>query len=180
MNKVLALLKRYALFFVLLIVYAGLFVKTPEIGQTAMGITLKNVKEMLIVVAPIFLLLGLLDIWVERDTMMKYMGENSGIIGVVLAFLLGSMAAGPLYGAFPLAAMLLKKGSKFSNVYILLGAWSTTKIPLIMFEASSMGLEFMLVRLALNLVGIVAIALIIDKVLSKEEKAEIIEKAADL
>ncbi len=180
MNKVLALLKRYALFFVLLIVYAGLFVKTPEIGQTAMGITLKNVKEMLIVVPPIFLLLGLLDIWVERDTMMKYMGENSGIIGVVLAFLLGSMAAGPLYGAFPLAAMLLKKGSKFSNVYILLGAWSTTKIPLIMFEASSMGLEFMLVRLALNLVGIVAIALIIDKVLSKEEKAEIIEKAADL
>ncbi|NLN83576.1 MAG: permease [Firmicutes bacterium] len=180
MNKVLALLKRYALFFVLLIVYAGLFVKTPEIGQTAMGITLKNVKEMLIVVPPIFLLLGLLDIWVERDTMMKYMGENSGIIGVVLAFLLGSMAAGPLYGSFPLAAMLLKKGSKFSNVYILLGAWSTTKIPLIMFEASSMGLEFMLVRLALNLVGIVAIALIIDKVLSKEEKAEIIEKAADL
>ena len=112
--------------------------------------------------------------------MMKYMGENSGIIGVVLAFLLGSMAAGPLYGAFPLAAMLLKKGSKFSNVYILLGAWSTTKIPLIMFEASSMGLEFMLVRLGLNLVGIVAIALIIDKLLSKEEKAEIIEKAADL
>jgi hypothetical protein len=58
---------------------------------------------------------------------------------VVLAILIGSAAAGPLYGAFPVAAVFMKKGVKFSNILIFIGAWSTTKIPMILFEVSSLG-----------------------------------------
>lgn len=39
--------------------------------------------------------------------------------------------------------LALKKGSKLSNVFIMIGAWSTTKIPLLLFEISSMGIKFM-------------------------------------
>ena len=108
--------------------------------------------------------------------MIKYMGDNSGIIGVLLAFFLGSAAAGPLYAAFPVAGVLLKKGSKLSNVFIMLGAWSTTKIPLILFEASALGLKFMLIRLAMDLVGIAVIAYITEKALSTNDKNEIYQK----
>ena len=38
-----------------------------------------------------------LDVWVERETMIKFMGENSGFIGVAIAFFLGSAAACLLY-----------------------------------------------------------------------------------
>jgi uncharacterized membrane protein YraQ (UPF0718 family) len=109
--------------------------------------------------------------------MAKYMGEKSGIIGILLAFFIGSAAAGPLYAAFPVAGVLLKKGSKLSNVFIMIGAWSTTKIPMILFEASAMGLKFMLLRLGLDVIGIAAIAYVTERFLSKGEREEIYQKA---
>jgi uncharacterized membrane protein YraQ (UPF0718 family) len=115
---------------------------------------------------------------VKKETMIKYMGEKSGIVGVLLAFFLGSAAAGPLYAAFPVAVVLLKKGSKLSNVLIMIGAWSTTKIPLLLFEASSMGIRFMLLRFALDIFGIAFIAYTTEKMLSAEEKEEIYKNAA--
>ena len=166
-------LKRYGAFFLLLIagVVAGLLL--PELGKTALNNTLGSLKEMLSVLPPIFVLLGLLDVWVDRATMMKYTGKGSGIKGVLIAFLLGSAAAGPLYAAFPFAAVMLKKGSSLFNVLIFIGAWSTTKIPLLAFEASSMGVTFMLVRLGLSLVGIPLIAWITDRVIGKSGMTEI-------
>ncbi len=166
-------LKRYGAFFLLLIagVVAGLLL--PDLGQAAMKNTLGSLKEMLSVLPPIFVLLGLLDVWVDRATMVKYTGKGSGFKGVLIAFLLGSAAAGPLYAAFPFAAVMLKKGSSLFNVLIFIGAWSTTKIPLLAFEASSMGMTFMLVRLGLSLVGIPLIALITDRVIGKAGISEI-------
>ena len=97
----------------------------------------------------------------------------------MLAFFLGSAAAGPLYAAFPVAGVLLKKGSKLSNVFIMLGAWSTTKIPLILFEASSLGLKFMLIRMVMDLIGIAVIAYFTERMLSKEEIEAIYQNASN-
>jgi uncharacterized membrane protein YraQ (UPF0718 family) len=149
----------------------------PKIGLSATKLSFKSLLEMLSVLPPIFILLGLLDVWVKRESMVKYMGEGSGIIGVLLAYVIGSAAAGPLYAAFPVAGVLLKKGSKLSNVFIMLGAWSTTKIPLVLFEAASLGLKFMLVRLAVDLVGIAVIAFFTDKLLRQKDKEDIFQKA---
>ncbi len=107
--------------------------------------------------------------------MIKLMGEKSGYVGMLLAFLLGSAAAGPLYAAFPLAGVLLKKGSKLSNVLIFIGAWSTTKIPMLLFEYSAMGWKFTLIRFIINIPGIILIAYITEKLLSKKEKEMLYE-----
>lgn len=156
-------IKRYALFLAMVVLYIVLLAAAPDIGLKSVSMTWKNLLEMLSVVPPIFILLGLLDVWVPRETMIKYTGEGSGLKGVLLAYLLGSFAAGPLYAAFPVAAVMIRKGSKFSNVMILIGAWSTTKIPLLLFEASSMGWTFMLLRLALNLPVIFLLAWLVEK-----------------
>ena len=166
-------LKRYGAFFLLLIAGTVTGLLLPDLGKLALNNTLGSLKEMLSVLPPIFVLLGLLDVWVDRATMMKYTGKGSGFKGVLIAFLLGSAAAGPLYAAFPFAAVMLKKGSSLFNVLIFIGAWSTTKIPLLAFEASSMGIKFTLIRLALSLVGIPIIALITDRVLGKSGMEEI-------
>lgn len=132
---------------------------------------------MLLVIPPIFVLLGLLDVWVPRETMIKYMGEGSGIKGVILAFLIGSAAAGPLYGAFPIAAVFMKKGVKFMNILIFIGAWSTTKIPMFLFEISALGSTFAFTRLFIDIPGILIIASILSKMISKKEVAHVYEKA---
>lgn len=174
------ILKRYKLFIGLAIINIILVIFSPYIGQKSLSITLDNTIEMLSVIPPIFILLGLLDVWVKRETMIKLLGEKSGIIGIVIAFLLGSAAAGPLYAAFPVAGVLLKKGSKFTNVLIFIGAWSTTKIPLLLFETSAMGWKFMLTRFLIDIPGIALIAFVTEKLINKKEKALIYENAGKL
>lgn len=154
-----------------------LLIVLPETGVRSFELTGRNLLEMLSVLPPIFILLGLLDVWVKRETMVKYMGEHAGWIGVVIAYLLGSVAAGPLYAAFPVAGVLLRKGSRLSNVFIMLGAWSTTKIPLLLFEASAMGIKFTLLRLVLNVGGIAVIAFLSERFLSDAQKREIYRRA---
>ena len=173
-------LNRYRSFLILIGINLVIILLFPTIGRKSMNITWNNTLEMLSVIPPIFILLGLLDVWVQRETMIKYMGEKSGIMGVAIAFLLGSAAAGPLYAAFPVAGVLLKKGSKFSNVLIFIGAWSTTKIPLLLFEASAMGWKFMLVRFLLDIPAIALIAYVIEKSMSKPEKDIVYQNALTL
>lgn len=165
--------KRYAIFFAVLAFNVILGLAFPEIGTSSFEITKENMLEMLSVIPPIFILLGLLDVWVEKETMIKYLGKGSGIRGLLIAFALGACAAGPLYAAFPVAIVMLKKRAGLFNIFVFIGAWSTAKIPLLTFEAASMGVTFMLTRLAINIVGIIAIACIVEKSLSEEQKQEV-------
>lgn len=162
-------MKRYRFLLLGLSILLVLLFLNQELGLKAIDITKYSLMEMLMVIPPIFILLGLLDVWVPRETMMKYMGEGSGLIGIILSFIIGSAAAGPLYGAFPIAAVFMKKGVKFSNILIFIGAWSTTKIPMFLFELSSLGPRFAVTRLLVDIPGIIIIAMIIAKLMTKEE-----------
>jgi len=132
---------------------------------------------MALIIPPIFVLLGLLDDWVPRETMVKFMGEDSGMKGIVLAIIIGSAAAGPLYAAFPVAAIFMRKGVKFTNVLIFIGAWSTTKIPMFLFEMSSLGVKFALTRLLIDIPGIIIIAYILTRITPKEEMKKLYKRA---
>jgi uncharacterized membrane protein YraQ (UPF0718 family) len=178
--KLIGFVKRYKTFLILFAVNLLLLIFAPDLGTKAVSITQNNLWEMLSVIPPIFILLGLLDVWVKKETMVKYMGEGSGLIGILIAFFLGSAAAGPLYAAFPVAGILLKKGSKISNVLIFIGAWSTMKIPLLMFETNALGLEFSMLRLGMNIFGILIISFVIDNLLKEKDRVELCKLAEDL
>jgi uncharacterized membrane protein YraQ (UPF0718 family) len=171
------LLKRYAVFLGALAAMGILTLLFREVGLKALSISASQFVQMLLVIPPVFILLGLLDVWVPRETMVKYMGEGSGLKGIVLAIILGSAAAGPLYGAFPVAAVFMKKGVKFSNLMIFIGAWSTTKVPMFLFEMASLGTKFAVTRLLIDIPGIIVIALILNRLMSKKEIAEIYKNA---
>ncbi len=170
-------LKRYRVFLALVVINLVLLIASPEIGKKSISSSADSISNIMIILPPIFILLGLLDVWVPRETIIKLMGEGSGARGIILAFLLGSFAAGPLYAAFPIAGVLMKKGTKFSNVIVFIGAWSTTKIPLLLFEAHSMGWRFMLSRLVIDTGGIVAIAVLTERMTSGKQKALVYENA---
>ena len=162
-------------FLLLTIINIVIGIALPDIGIKSLSLTKDNFIEMMLVIPPIFILLGLLDVWVDRATMMKYTGKGSGLKGVLIAFLLGSAAAGPLYAAFPVAGVMLKKGSSLFNVFIFIGAWSTTKIPMLTFEAASLGLTFTITRLVLSIIGILMIAVTAEKSLNQEQQKKIYE-----
>jgi uncharacterized membrane protein YraQ (UPF0718 family) len=167
------LLKTYKWFVIFVVVNMLLYFVNHKIGSIAAQNTVNNFGEMLKVLPPIFVLIGLFDVWGPRETLIKFMGEESGIMGMLLAFFMGSFTAGPLYAAFPVATILMKKGSKFTNVLIFIGAWSSTKLPLMLFETSNLGLTFTLIRFVLNIIGITLMAFVIDGLTGKEEKERV-------
>jgi len=171
------IIKRYKWFFLLLIANVIIGIIFPKIGKVSFQITKSNFLQILSVVPPIFVLLGLLDVWIDRSTMIKFVGKGSGLKGALIALLLGSVAAGPLYAAFPISMVMLKKRTSIFNVFIFIGAWSTTKIPMETFEIASLGYKFALTRLALSLIGIFIIAFILDKAINEDEKQKLYEKA---
>ncbi len=171
-------LKRYRSFLIALVATGFMYIIQRELAFKATVISVKSFIEMLLVIPPIFVILGLLDVWVPKETMVKFMGEQSGLKGIILAFLIGSAAAGPLYGAFPVAAIFMKKGVSFKNILIFIGAWSTTKIPMFLFETSSLGLAFSLTRLLVNIPGILIISFLISKAVSKKELTQIYANAS--
>lgn len=173
------LIKRYRGFLIVLIAMIFLTLFNRELGLKTLRITGSSMKEMLFIIPPIFLLLGLLDVWVPKETMVKYMGEGSGIKGVLLAIFIGSAAAGPLYGAFPVAAVFMKKGVKFMNILIFIGAWSTTKIPMLLFEIASLGKPFAITRLLIDIPGVIIIAFLLSKMISKKEVQALYDNAAN-
>lgn len=132
---------------------------------------------MLQIVPPIFILIGLMDVWVPRETMIRLMGEKSGIIGLSIAFLFGTLAAGPLVAAFPVAMIMLKKGARYANVIFFLSIWASAKLPIIFFEITTLGLKFTLwsnlVLIAFYLVS----SFLIEKLMNKEEVQKIYKKA---
>lgn len=174
------LLRTYLFAIVLTLVIIGVYFVNPSTGKNAFVISLSNLKEMLTFLPPIFIFVGLLDVWVPKETMIKLMGKDSGIKGILIAFILGSAAAGPLYAAFPIAVLLLKKGARLAYVIFFLGAWSSTKIPLVLYETTSLGIKFTAIHISVSITGFLLSAFLIEKMASKQSVDRIYNKAHSL
>lgn len=169
----LKIIKRYKLFLLLLIVLILIGFFNFDLASKSILNIKDSFLQMLSVLPPIMIMLGLMDVWVSRESLMKYMGNNSGFLGVFLAMLIGSIAAGPMYAAFPFTAVLIKKGAKFSNIIIFMNAWCVTKISTLLFEISSLGYKFTFVRLLIDIPGVIIMGILVEKFLSKDELTRI-------
>ena len=103
------------------------------------------------------------------------MGKESGIVGVALSILIASLAAGPMYAAFPFTKVLSDKGVKLSNIMIFLNAWCVIKLSTILFEIGGLGYKFTFVRFLIDLPGVIVMGYLIEyldnkKFFSKKSK----------
>lgn len=151
-----------------------------SLSKKALEHSLDSLVSMILVIPPIFILIGLFDVWVERETMIKLMGENSGVKGMVLAFFVAAFSAGPTIAAFPIAAMMLKKGAKYTNVLFFVMVWSTLKLPIVIFQVTTIGLKLTLIINLTMLTVFVIGAIGANKVFTKSETEELEEKARNL
>jgi len=165
---------KFTLTFLLMIVVMA-FIE-PSYATSSLSISYDNLVTMMGVIPPIFILIGLMDVWIPKETMIKYMGEHSGLTGLFFSFLLGSMAAGPLYAAFPIAALLLRKGARFAYVFFFLGTWTSAKLPLVLFEMTSLGVQFTLIHITSMMLMYLVGSFYLESLLKPHEKVAILDK----
>ena len=123
--------------------------------------------SMLKIVPIAFVLIGLFEVWIKRETIEKHLGDNSSWRGYFWAILLSGTTVGGLYVAFPIAAVLYKKGARLSVIFTYIGASAVCRIPMAIFEASFLGIKFMLIRLLVSLPLIIISSVIMGNILSK-------------
>ncbi|OJF76991.1 MAG: permease [Treponema sp. CETP13] len=175
-----SIIKKYKYFIITMLILGIVFIINKQTGIKSVQISFNSFKQMLLYIPPIFILLGLLDVWIPRDTMVQLMGEKSGIRGIFLAFAVGAVAAGPLYGAFPVAAVFMKKGVKFTNLLIFIGTWSCAKIGMVLFEIAALGAKFAFTRLLIDIPVIIIMAFFIAHLVGEDEIKKIYKKAEEL
>lgn len=176
MNIVIKIFKRYKNFFLSLLVLIILSFFNKSILTQTINTSTSSILQMLSVLPPVMILLGLMDVWIPREQLIKYMGNKSGIIGIILSILIGSIAAGPMYASFPFTAVLIKKGAKFSNIIIFMNAWCLTKVSTLLFEFSALGYKFTLARLLIDIPGVLIMSYFINLLMPKDSLDELYNK----
>lgn len=162
-------LKRYRFFFILSAVLILIALINQSMAVKTVQLTGKSILDMLFLLPPIFIAVGLLDQWVKKETFIRYMGENSGIYGIFFTLFLAAAAAGPLYIAFPIAVLLLKKGASVRYIVFFLGAWSTVKLPVLIYEFTSFGLKFTLIHIGFGLTFYYLTGILFEKIYDQQK-----------
>ena len=160
-----------------ILAYALMFVIKPQMGVDSVKNSVYYIKEMLLIMPVIFILTALLDTWVHKQTIIKYLGKEAGLKGIVLSFVLGGISAGPIYAAFPFCVMLHKKGASVRNIVIILSAWAVIKLPMLLNEVKFLGVKFMIVRYILTVIAIVIFSWITSKIVKDNDLPD--EKAVN-
>lgn len=65
-------------------------------------ISRRYLLEIALIVPPVFILMGLFEVWVPKTFIQKHMGQKAGARGLILAFIFGTIPTGPIYIAFPI------------------------------------------------------------------------------
>lgn len=142
--------------------FAVLSLRYRDKGTRALRVSWEFFQELVFVLPAVMILMGLFAIWIKRETVVRYLGRESGLGGLLLSILLGTLPTGPLYVAFPLAAMLLKKGARLANVMVFLSAWACIKLPLELVELQFLGWKFTFLRLGLTVALVIPAGLLAE------------------
>jgi uncharacterized membrane protein YraQ (UPF0718 family) len=140
-----------------------------ESGETITANFITFAVSLIKIVPVVFILIGLFEVWVKRETIERHLGEDSSWLAFLWAILLSSTTVGGLYVAFPIAAALHSKGAKLSVIFTYVGAAAVCRVPMITFEATFMGIKFTIIRLLVSLPLIILSSIILGRFLSRKK-----------
>lgn len=111
----------------------------------------------------LLLMLALVSIvlfFISQETLIKYMGEGSGISGWMIAAIFGSVAPIPGFIAYPLCGILVKNGVAYSIIAVFITTLMMTGFITLPVEAKFFGWKISLIRNFISLAAALLIGLI--------------------
>jgi uncharacterized membrane protein YraQ (UPF0718 family) len=98
-----------------------------------------------------FLLAGFVEVLMPRDLIRKWIGDKSGLKGVLVASLAGALTPGGPIASFPLIAALYKLGADFGPLVAYLTAWELIAVQrMVVWEIPFMGTRFVMLRVLVS------------------------------
>jgi uncharacterized membrane protein YraQ (UPF0718 family) len=88
-----------------------------------------------------------------KDLMSQWLGDDSGLRGLVLATIAGTVTPGGPFIQFPIVASLFKAGAGVGPLMAYLSAWSLLGVNrFLVWEAPLLGWKLSLVRVAASVI----------------------------
>lgn len=117
---------------------------------------LRNTGRLLVEVGPriaaALLLVGLLQVIIPQDTLARWMGQDSGLRGLLIGAGLGTVTPGGPITHFPIVAALYKAGVGIGPLCAYLSAWSLLGLQrILMWELPFLGPKVVAVRVSVSL-----------------------------
>lgn len=106
----------YIIYIVVFILFSISFLKDKKKTKKAIKIGFKSFKKLLPSLIPMMFMIGIVLSILSPSTVSSILGEESGVIGVVIALVVGSVTFMPSFVAFPLGANLLAHGAGFPQI----------------------------------------------------------------
>ena len=128
-----------------------------------LGITEAS-KTLLLVLPTLvgaFLIAGYVRVLMPEDVVRKWLGEESGLKGVVVGYLAGTLTFGGPFISFPIAASLYQAGGSVQTVTTYITSWALWGGGIIFYEFSILGFRLFTIRMVASilfplLAGIIA------------------------
>lgn len=118
-------------------------------GEHVLG--LKSAMNMTIQILPLvilaFIVAGMIQTLVSHEFLSKWIGKGSGIRGILIGTVAGSLTPGGPYVSLPIAAGLLRSGASVGTVVAFLTGWSLWAFGRLPIEVGIMGWKFTLIRM---------------------------------
>jgi len=113
---------------------------------------LKSALKMTIDVLPLlifaFILAGMIQTLLPHELLSRWIGEESGIRGILIGTIAGGITPGGPFVSLPLAAGFLRSGASLGTMVAFITAWSLWAVSRLPMDIGIMGWKFTAVRLA--------------------------------
>jgi uncharacterized membrane protein YraQ (UPF0718 family) len=114
--------------------------------------SLKNGGVLLLQILPIlifaFVIVGLIPAIMPKEAIARWVGEGTGMRGILVGSAAGGLMPGPPYAVFPIVAGLYKQGAGIGPMVAFLTSWSTWQLVRIPFVVALMGPKFTIIWFA--------------------------------
>ncbi len=160
------ILRNQWLLVVTLALYLAAFIMRPERALSALQTTLNTFSSVLLLILAVFGLIGLLQVWISRDLIVRLLGRDSGMKSLLLATFCGTFLIGPAYLVFPLLLEIRRRGARWAVIVIVLTSYAV-KLQMLPVESGFLGWPFTLGRALVTLALAIPTGLIIEAVMDR-------------
>jgi uncharacterized membrane protein YraQ (UPF0718 family) len=93
-----------------------------------------------------FIVAGLVQVLIPHETLMKWVGEGSGLKGIFIGTIVGAFAPGGPYTSLPIAAALMRSGAGIGTMVAFLTGWSLWAFARLPIDVGILGWRFAVIR----------------------------------
>ena len=141
------------------------FFKSKEKTKKALKKALKSFENILPQFLSILIFIGMMLAILDEETISKLLGSESGIIGMIIAAVVGSITLIPGFVAFPLASSLLSAGAGYAQITMFITTLMMVGIVTLPIEIKYFGKTTTIKRNMLALIYAIFISIIIGGIL---------------